>query len=281
MTGSSDEYRPFEGATVRPWAVVTGASSGIGEALARGLAARGHPVWLVARRGDVLGRLGKELRAEHGVQVGISECDLADREQRARLRAELAAAQVMILCNNAGFPTCGELTANDPVREAAEIEVNVAAVHDLTLAVLPGMIARGRGFILFTGSTAGVQPVPTAATYAASKAFVNSFAEALHAELVGTGVGCTLLAPGPVRSEFSDVGGIGDIEATRWFGWKAPQQVAGQALDALENGRRVIVPGTAAKSQAFLGRYLPRSVAFRVMRAAILPTLRSARRTSV
>ncbi|WP_239339106.1 SDR family oxidoreductase [Frankia sp. CiP3] len=282
MSGSPDEYRPFSGGgtPARPWAVVTGASSGIGEALARGLAAHGHPLWLVARRGDVLERLAKELRAAHGVDIEISVCDLADRGQRARLRDALAAVPVAVLCNNAGFPTCGALTANDPAREIEEVEVNVAAVHDLTLAVLPGMVERRCGAILFTGSTAGVQPVPTAATYAASKAFVNSFAEALHEEMAGTGVTCTLLAPGPVRSEFSAVGGIGDIESTRWFAWKTPERVAGEALAGLKDARRVVVPGAAAKSQAFFGRYLPRPVAFWVMRAAVLPTLRSSRRTT-
>ncbi|MEK8174750.1 SDR family NAD(P)-dependent oxidoreductase [Streptomyces sp. M19] len=135
-------------------------------------------------------------------------CDLSDTDARQALADELATAPVAVFCANAGFPTCGSLAANDPVQEAAEIQVNVVALHQLTLAVLPGMLDRGRGRLLVTGSTAGRQPVPTAATYSATKAFANTFAESLHEELRGTGVTCTLLAPGPVTTRFYETGGI-------------------------------------------------------------------------
>jgi short-subunit dehydrogenase len=262
------------------WAVVTGASSGIGRELARGLGARGHPLVLVARRREVLHCLAKELNRAHGVRVEIRECNLADRAERAALRAELSSLRVSVLCANAGFPTCGPVAENDPVREADEVEVNVVAVHELTLAVLPGMLERRAGAILITGSTAGAQPVPTAATYAATKAFANTFAEALHVELRGSGVTCTLLAPGPVRTEFSRVGGVAGIEDLRWFAWQTPERVAAHALRGLDRGRRVVIPGPIAKIQAATGRHTPRTLVFPLLEAVVLPRLRSARATT-
>jgi short-subunit dehydrogenase len=258
-------------------AVVTGASSGIGAALARGLAARGHPLLLVARRLDRLEKLAAELRERHGVEVEVRGCDLADRADRADLCADLGGRPVAVLCNNAGFPTCGPLADGDPAREAAEVEVNVVAVHELTLAVLPGMLARRSGTILVTGSTAGEQPVPTAATYAGTKAFANAFTQSLHGELRGTGVTCTLLLPGPVRTEFAQVGGIPGVEARRWFAWRSADRVAAAGLRGAGRGRRVVTPGLPAKAQAVLGRHTPRALLFPVLRAFFLPMLRASR----
>lgn len=261
----------------RPWAVVTGASGGIGEWLARGLAARGRPVWLVARRGDVLHRLAGELAGPAGGQVRVTACDLADPGARGALAKELAAEPVAVLCANAGFPVCGPLAENDPEREAACVAVNTVALHALTLAVLPRMLARGGGRVLVSGSTAGLQPVPTAATYAATKAFANTFAESLHAELRGTGVTCTLLAPGPVRTGFYDVGGIPGLTEQKALAWQSPQRVAEAALRGMERGRRLVVPGPVAKAQYAIGRHLPRTVLAATMRTTILPRLRGAR----
>jgi short-subunit dehydrogenase len=260
-----------------PLAVVTGASSGIGVALARVLAGRGFVPMLVARRGDRLKRLATEIRDAHGVDAEIRECDLADRADRGHLAEELAAREVTVLCNNAGFPGCEPVVAADPRREAAQVEVNTVALHQLTLAVLPGMLARRAGAILVTGSTAGEQPVPTAATYAATKAFANVFAESLHGELRGTGVTCTLLAPGPVRTEFAQVGGIPGAERVRWFGWLSAERVADEAVRAMARGQRVVVPGPMAKLQAFAGRHSPRAVLF-LLRGVILPRLRTRER---
>ncbi|MDI2127663.1 SDR family NAD(P)-dependent oxidoreductase [Yinghuangia seranimata] len=259
------------------WAVVTGASSGIGEELARGLAARGHALLLVARRAARLEKLADELRAAHGGKVEVRVCDLGDRVGRADLRAELAELEVGVLCANAGFTTCGPLSEADASREREEVEVNAVALHDLVLTVLPGMLARRRGAIVVTGSTAGEQPVPTAATYSATKAFANTFAAALAQELRGTGVTCTLLAPGPVHTEFTAVGGIEGLEAHRWFAWKSAPFVAEAALRGAERGRRVVVPGVMAKGQALAGRQLPRGAVFLLLRTVVLPRLRRAR----
>jgi uncharacterized protein len=263
-------------------AVVTGASSGIGHAMARGLAARGHALLLVARRAERLEQLATQLRSQHGVDVEVWQCDLADGRQRARLGDELRARHVSVFCNNAGFTSCGALSEADPAREADEVAVNVTAVHELTLAVLPGMLARDEGAILVTGSAAGEQPVPSAATYAATKAFVNTFAQGLSVELRGTNVTCTLLAPGPVRTEFFDVGGVGRMESiTRWFSWQSPERVAEDALRGMERGRRVVIPGPAAKAQAFCGRHMPRALLFPLLRAVFLPILRFSARPKV
>jgi short-subunit dehydrogenase len=259
----------------RGHAVVTGASSGIGHAMAGGLAARGHALLLVARRADRLEQLAAQLRAQHGVEVEVLPCDLADRRQRARLGDELRSRHISVFCNNAGFTSCGDLSEADPAREADEVAVNVTAVHELTLAVLPGMLARDEGAILVTGSAAGEQPVPSAATYSATKAFVNTFAQALSVELRGTNVTCTLLAPGPVRTEFFDVGGVGRMEAiTRVFSWQSPERVAEDALRAMERGRRIVIPGPVAKLQAICGRHMPRALLFPLLRAVFLPVLR-------
>jgi hypothetical protein len=261
----------------RGWAVVTGASSGIGAALATELAARGHRLLLVARRKNRLETLAAELRRHHQVEVTVRECDLSDRAERAALCRELSVLEIGVLANNAGFTTCGPLAEGDALREAQEVEVNVVAVHDITLAALPGMLARRSGRILITGSTAGMQPVPTAATYAASKAFVNTFAQSLHGELRGTGVSCTLLAPGPVRSEFMAVGGAEELEARTWFGWQTPETVAKVGLRGARWGRRVAVPGTMAKIQGLTGRHLPHELTFLVLRTVVLPRMRRPR----
>ena len=242
-------------------AAVTGASSGIGEFLARGLAARGHSLILVARRGEQLLQLAQALTAKHGVDVEIRACDLADCAARAELCAELAARDIAILCNNAGFATFGQVKNLDVAREQEQVELNVVAVHDLTLAVLPGMVRRGAGAFLITGSTAGHQPMPGSATYSATKAFANTFCEALHAELRGSGISCTLLAPGPVRTGFASVAGITAIEGVGGgFAWLTAERVANTALRGMERNERIVVPGAFATLQTMGGRYTPRAM---------------------
>lgn len=230
-------------------AVVTGASSGIGRELARGLARRGHNLILVARRLDRLQELATELAAEYGVAAEARSCDLADRDQRRELGAELAGRDISVLCNNAGFATFGDLRFADADRERQQVELDVNAVHDLTLAVLPGMVSRSTGAILITGSTAGHQPFPGNATYSASKAFANSFAESLHVELRHTGVTCTLLAPGPVATEFNLAAGIGHHDALVSRIAVTAERCAEDGLRGIERGKRVVTPGLVARAQ--------------------------------
>mgnify|MGYP001585579157 CR=1 FL=1 len=149
--------RPLKNSPV----VITGASSGIGEELAKQFAERGCPLILVARRVDKLEALAIHLRQTYQVDVSLRPCDLADREARTQFRLELEKMDVAILCNNAGFATFGRLHELDADREREETEVNAVAVQDLTLAVLPKMLQRKTGAILIVGSTSGHQPTPS------------------------------------------------------------------------------------------------------------------------
>ena len=182
-------------------AVVTGASQNIGEALATELAARGHHLIVTARREDVLRTLADRLTDKYGVVVEVRPVDLADPAERAKLADELAGRNISILCANAGTATFGPVAELDPAGEKAQVQLNVLGVHDLVLAVLPGMVERKAGGILISGSAAGNSPIPNNATYAATKAFVNTFSESLRGELKRAGVHVTLLAPGPVRDD--------------------------------------------------------------------------------
>jgi short-subunit dehydrogenase len=193
-------------------AVVTGATSGIGAALAAELAQRGYPLLLVARDELRLERRRAEL-GRSGATVGVRACDLTDSAARAGLFDELTCTKVSILCNNAGSGSFGTFATLDADVLHRQVLLDVLAVHDLCRAVLPGMVARGCGAVLMTGSLAGNQPVPGSATYAASKAFVNSLSEALSQELAGTGVTVSLLTPGPVRTDFARRAGVTEAAA--------------------------------------------------------------------
>ncbi|MBM7367270.1 SDR family NAD(P)-dependent oxidoreductase [Gordonia hydrophobica] len=249
--------------------VVTGASSGIGEALAESFARRGYSLTLVARRKDRLCALAERLASTYIVQVDVEPCDLANAVERTALIARLSAGDVSGLCLNAGFATYGGLLTLDPDREREQVELNVVAVHHLLIGLLPGMAARSSGVVLVTGSTAGNQPSPNNATYAASKAFANTLAESLHGELAGSGVTCTLLAPGPVRTEFAAVSNLGAIERRLpGFAWVTPEVAAEAAVRGAAKGQRRVVPGTTAKLQDLGGKYTPRSILNPILRTA-------------
>jgi uncharacterized protein len=244
--------------------VVTGASSGIGTELARELSRRGHHVTLVARRRDRL----DELAAELG-DATAQPADLADPHGRAEMLGVLrnSGRTVTALCNNAGFGTFGRFWELDADTEGRQVAVNVVALHELTAALLPPMVSRGTGAVLNVGSVAGVQPLPGNATYAATKAFVNSFSEALHAELKGTGVSCTVLTPGPVRTEFIDVADGADFEGRApAFTWQTAEAVARQAVEGMVAGRRVVTPGWVTKVASTSGRLTPRPLLLPLMR---------------
>jgi uncharacterized protein len=256
--------QPYDGAT----ALVTGASSGIGAELARGLARRGHGVTLVARREERLRELADELAREHGVRAEWATCDLTDAASRDELASSLErlGLDIEIVANNAGFGTYKAFAESPREREIAEVRVNVEAVVDITSRFLPAMIRRGRGAVLMTASTAAFQPLPGNATYAASKAFVLSFAEALHREAGPRGVTVTVLAPGPVKTEFQDVADAHDFASGLPKPlWRSPEQVAEAALTGLERGRRLVVPGAPNRVLAAIGRFSPRPVVLRVM----------------
>jgi uncharacterized protein len=241
--------------------VITGASSGIGAEFARQLADRGHGVFLVARREDRLRELAAEIERDHGVRTEIAACDLGDAAERARLPDLLAAAQldVDVLVNNAGFTTVGDVHEN-PDRQLGMIRVNCEALVDLTTKWLPGMTERGRGAVINVASTAGFQPIPVQAVYAATKAFVLSFSEAVSSELRGTGVTMTALCPGPVATEFVEAGGFKHDSPGPSFIWSSAEDVARAGIQGAAKGKRVVIPGIGNRAAAFFGQHGPRAV---------------------
>ena len=240
-------------------AVVTGASQGIGEALATELAARGHSLIITARREGVLADVAARLTDRYGVTVEVRAVDLADPGQRAALADELAARDISILCANAGTATFGPVADLDPEAEKAQVQLNVLGVHDLVLAVLPGMLARRAGGILVSGSAAGNSPIPNNATYAASKAFANTFSESLRGELHDSGIHVTLLAPGPVRTEVPENPSLVD-RLIPDFLWISVEHTAQLSLDGLERNKMRVVPGLTSKAMSVASGYAPRAI---------------------
>jgi short-subunit dehydrogenase len=241
--------------------VVTGASQNIGEALATELAARGHHLILTARREEVLAALAVKLTERYGVTVEVRGADLADPDDRAKLCDELATRTVSILCANAGTATFGAVASLDPADEKAQVQLNVLGVHDLVLAVLPGMVARRSGGILISGSAAGNSPIPNNATYAASKAFVNTFSESLRGEVKSQGVHVTVLAPGPVRTDLPDPSEQSLVERLiPDFLWISTEYTAKISLDGLDRNKMRVVPGVTSKAMSVASGYAPRSI---------------------
>jgi uncharacterized protein len=244
-------------------ALITGASSGIGAAIARELAKRGHSVSLVARREERLRSLAAELESEHGTEAAVIGCDLGDAGQRDRLASELASSgrAVEILVNNAGFGSRGEFVSNDRERMLDMVRLNVEAVVDLTSRFLPGMVERGRGAVINLGSVAAFQPLPGSATYAASKAFVLSFSEAIRTEQRGSGVSVTAVCPGPVKTEFTEAAGMTGVESTTPdLFWMSAEEIARHAVEGAESDKRVVVPGALNRAQSLAGQHTPRAL---------------------
>jgi short-subunit dehydrogenase len=242
--------------------VVTGASSGIGSEFARELTRRGYGVTLVARREDRL----RELAAELGETAHIHACDVTDPNARQGLAAALAAdgTHVSILVNNAGFSTSGPFVRSDRDRELGMVRTNIEAVIDFCALFAPAMADRGAGGILNVASTASFQPLPMQATYAATKAFVLSFTESLHAELDGSGVEVTALCPGPVKTEFVDVAEIPGADSMPGFFWADAGATAKAGIKGLERGKRVVIPGALNRAGAIGGQHAPRSLVLRL-----------------
>jgi uncharacterized protein len=241
--------------------LITGASSGIGADIARSLARRGHGVTLAARREERLEALAAELRDRDAVRVETAGCDLSDVDARRRLVTEIEerGLGVEVLVNDAGFGSGGRFDRLDAAREVEMVRVNVEAVVDLCGRYVPDMVRRGRGAVLNVASTAAFQPLPRQATYAASKAFVLSFTDALHTELAGNGVTATTLCPGPVKTEFFDTAGL-EAEGLPAFILADSVDVAEAGVKGLEKGRRVVVPGPLNRAGALGGQYAPRGV---------------------
>jgi mycolic acid reductase len=252
---------PLPDPSIDARAVVTGASHGIGEALATELAARGYHLLVTARRESLLNDLAERLSDKYGVTVDVWPADLTDPTHREKLADELATRNVSILCANAGVATLGPVAELDPAGERALVQLNVVAVHDLILAVLPGMLERGAGGILISGSAAGNSPIPNNAAYSSSKAFLNTFSEALRLELRSTGVHVTLLAPGPVKSGLPDFVEEAVVDKViPDYMWVSTEYTAKASLNGLRRNKMRVVPGLPAKAMSLVSTYLPRAV---------------------
>jgi len=252
-------------------ALITGASSGLGAEYAKLFAADKHDLVLVARRRDRLEALASELRAAHSVRVLVAAADLATSDGPRRVVEDAFAAglQIDFLVNNAGFGASGAFADLDVARELEMIQLNITSLVTLTRAFLPAMIGRRSGRILNIGSTAGFPPGPFMAVYYASKAFVNSFTEALWYELRGTGVSATVSCPGATATEFAGVAGNSRSLLFR-LGAADPKQVAAEGYKAMKKGKPMVIHGLKNKLTVQSLRVSPRAVA-RAVAASLNP----------
>ena len=241
-------------------ALITGASSGLGAEYAKLFAADKKDLILVARRRDRLEALASELSGKFGIQAQVIAEDLAEVEAPKRIDGEVKriGAQIGYVVNNAGFGITGRFAEADAERELAVVQVNIVALVALTRAFLPRMIANRRGRILNIGSTAGFQPGPFMAVYYASKAFVNSFTEALAYELKGTGVSATVSCPGATATEFATVAG-NDRSRLFKLGAMDACRVAKEGYRAMLAGKPMAIHGLKNKVLAASVRLSPRA----------------------
>jgi len=246
------------------WAVVTGASAGIGKAFCSELAAGGTNLVLVARRRDRLSELAATLSAKHSIKTEICPADLAQNLGPEEVFAftQGKGIEVDLLINNAGFGAYGEFPTSPLERQIGMVQVNVAAVIHLTHLYLPAMIARGRGWVLIVASTASFQAVPYLTTYAATKAFDLFFAEGLAEEMAPHGIKVCALCPGTTESEFFDVAGqTKRIMRKR----ETAEKVAHTGLHALASGRSYVISGMKNFMGAQSQRLIPRRMVSRIV----------------
>jgi len=253
-------------------ALITGASSGIGEQFAYALAGRKYDLVLTARREDRMNIVGTRARELGAGRVEIIAADLGDRSAPQKIHDGVTAAGVQIdyLVNNAGFGTTGRFARLPLERELAEIDLNVAALVALTRLFLPAMVERRRGTIINVASTAAFQGVPFMSIYGATKAFVLSFSEGLAGELAGSGVNVLALCPGPVRTEFQAVA-KNENGRVPSFAYIDAAKVVAQGISAAESGRTVHISGMVNFVGAQATRFLPRAIVNRIARGLYRP----------
>jgi hypothetical protein len=244
-------------------ALVTGASAGIGEEFVRQLAAGGYDLVLVARRKERLDQLAADVTQKSGVNVEVLPADLSTVEGVAAVRGRIAAGDIDLLVNNAGFATLGVFGALPLEREREELDVNICALVSLTHAALGPMLERGRGTIINLGSVGSFTPTPYMATYVATKAFVLHFSESVHEEVRHRGVTVTCLCPGFVATEFQAVAGL-DASELPTVGRQTPAQVVAAALKGAAAGRAIVVPGAMNSVMAASPRFTPRFLVRRI-----------------
>jgi short-subunit dehydrogenase len=246
-------------------ALITGASAGIGREFARQLAGRARSMILVARRDERLIELAHQLQRDHPkLVVHVRRVDLGDLEQVRQFLQSLDSDKLEIdfLINNAGLGDSGAFADSDPDRDKEMTIVNVATLTLITRHLLPSMIATSRGAILNVSSSAGFLPIPLSAVYAATKAYVTSFSEALRAELHGTGINVCALCPGPVATEFQQVARREGVQPDigPQFLVVTVEHVVRDALTAIEADRPIVIPGFAMKTLMLIARLMPMPV---------------------
>jgi uncharacterized protein len=240
------------------WALITGASSGIGAEFARRLAGRGMHLVLVARRETVLAELAEELHTRHGTKCELIVGDLSEPDQAGRVidRVNELGVTIELLVNNAGYGIVGTVEQVDAERVMSMLRLNVGTLTELTYGILPGMVERGHGAIINVASVAAFQPVAYMPAYSATKAYVLHFSEALWAEVYDRGVTIMALCPGVTRTGFFDVAGV-----PNWLKKQSshtPAQVVKRAMKALEKRRQFVVPGWSNYLRALATRLAPR-----------------------
>jgi short-subunit dehydrogenase len=254
-------------APVHDTVLITGASSGIGRALAHLFAADGYALVLVARRATALEELANEIAQRDGVPARALPADLTESDAPARIASELRqlGVTVDVLVNNAGFALQGSFASLPLDRQLSMVMLNVTALTALTHHLLPDMIRRGRGGVLNVGSTAGFQPGPFMAVYYATKAYVNSFSQALGEELQGSGLKVSCLAPGPTATGFASEAGA--TESPLFAGVTATaDEVARAAYAGWKNSTPVVVPGWGNRLRRMLSRFAPSSMVLKAVR---------------
>jgi short-subunit dehydrogenase len=254
------------------YALITGASSGIGEAFARALAARGKNLILVARSREKLERLGRDLANQHGISALPLTADLSLPGAAAEVVSSLRARSLTVdlLVNNAGFGGRGEFPKLPLDRQLEMLRLNVQAVMELTHLLLPSMVERREGGIINVSSVTGFQPIPYAAVYAATKAFVTSFSMGLAEELRPYGIAVVTLAPGGTKTNFEE---IGEPSRAKFPGKpQTPQEVVRQALRKLGRGGGLVVPRLSNRALVFAQRLMPRMLVPRLIAKGSRPS---------
>jgi short-subunit dehydrogenase len=244
------------------WALVTGASSGMGADFARQLAAKGYSLALTARRREAMEALAREiLSARPGTKIEIIDGDLASKDCVARILEATKSMDAEILINNAGFGAYGPFESIPEEAEEIMIAVDVLALMRLTKAFAVRMKSRGRGFILETASIGAFQPCPLYGSYGAAKSFVLNYGLAVRQELKGSGVSLTVLCPGVTRTGFFDAAKQGKLSKFQESSMADSATVVRGALAALFKGRAVYVPGAMNALNAFATRFVSRPLA--------------------
>jgi uncharacterized protein len=239
---------------MKEWALITGASSGIGLELARVFATNGHSLILIARTASRLNQLAQELKAKHGIEAKVLTKDLSQPNAAREIFEALRDTPVSILVNNAGFGSFGPFAGTELRAQTEMIHVNITVLVELTHWFVQPMLARGNGRVLNVASTAAFQPGPSVNVYYASKAFVYSFTYALAHEVRGKGVTVTALCPGSTRTDFFQRAGMRMKKS--WPQMDA-RKVADAGYDGLMNGKRVVIPGIMNKIASFFAKRLP------------------------